>query len=67
MHSCRAQAALDVFSHPFTVQGTKLHATTRIGVAVFPVDGSETERCMKRLLREDKLRVSKYRAGWRAA
>ncbi|MGH8614352.1 MAG: putative bifunctional diguanylate cyclase/phosphodiesterase, partial [Gammaproteobacteria bacterium] len=38
---------LDLFSHPFTVQGTELHATASIGVAVFPGDGTEPETLLK--------------------
>ncbi len=38
---------LDLFSDPFTIQATEVHATTSIGIAVFPADGTETETLLK--------------------
>ena len=38
---------LNIFSLPFTIEGTDLYTTTSIGIAVFPEDGINTEDLLK--------------------
>jgi diguanylate cyclase (GGDEF)-like protein/PAS domain S-box-containing protein len=38
---------LNIFSHPFVIHHVELHATARVGIAVFPTDGRGLEILLK--------------------